>query len=568
MEIVVGTALGMLYVVDGESGFVRHHFPLQFHSIQASIAVADITGGFELEMIVCDMVGTVALVSIHGDILWDRQVSGALPYSASVADINGDGQLDVIVVTVDTTVITDSSKSSSTVVRSHIYALHGTTGEVIDGFPIALPNMMTISGPIIPFYDGDALIHMLKTQRTHYQSNETEETLQYTKPFQHSSFSEILLGPKGHGGSLAEKLLAIRDYRNAQNNISIDYEKEIKDTPYDFVAGRSDVKQYRQQQQQQQQEKEKKQLQDTKTNNSTAQSESPLPPYETEEEKEEEIIDRNFHLPVYFMATSFEGQIYIIQYQKPTYISTNNHNHKKKSSHVNFCTQIIDINSPMTSTPLLTDITGDGYFDLVVTTLQGEVLVYETDLIASAASTIDSWPRHRGQRYSVGEFAIEIVSEERDQWRHSGLSLGHRDGIEIAFEIYDLRCPLGQDTMKITQKNPCADRVYSLSVYRGSSALTPIIHKKLLTTTGRHTIRLPGITGPEVTALMFKLSTEHGLIAEDHIVVNVNTMFYAWMKYFLLFPVLIVSALALTRIPLYIKKHHTSLASSLSTRSR
>lgn len=54
-EILIGTSLGLLYLLDGETGFVRRYFPMQFHEIQAQIAVADVRGGSDLEIIVADM---------------------------------------------------------------------------------------------------------------------------------------------------------------------------------------------------------------------------------------------------------------------------------------------------------------------------------------------------------------------------------------------------------------------------------------------------------------------------------------------------------------------------------
>ncbi len=38
-EVIIGTDLGLLYVLDGETGFVRRYFPMQFHRIEAQIAV-------------------------------------------------------------------------------------------------------------------------------------------------------------------------------------------------------------------------------------------------------------------------------------------------------------------------------------------------------------------------------------------------------------------------------------------------------------------------------------------------------------------------------------------------
>ena len=99
-EIVVGSSLGLLYILDGESGFVRRYFPMQFHSIQAQVAVGDVLGGRDLEIIVADMGGTVAVINIEGDVLWDVQLSGKLPFTPTLGDVNGDGKMDIVVATV------------------------------------------------------------------------------------------------------------------------------------------------------------------------------------------------------------------------------------------------------------------------------------------------------------------------------------------------------------------------------------------------------------------------------------------------------------------------------------
>jgi hypothetical protein len=50
-EVLIGTSLGLLYMMDGETGFVKRYFPMQFHEIQSQIAVADVRGGPGLEII-------------------------------------------------------------------------------------------------------------------------------------------------------------------------------------------------------------------------------------------------------------------------------------------------------------------------------------------------------------------------------------------------------------------------------------------------------------------------------------------------------------------------------------
>lgn len=91
--MIIGTSLGLLYVLDGETGFVRRFFPMQFHEIQATVAVADVRGGSDLEIIVTDLAGNIAIIDLQGEVLWDRQLSGSLPHTPTVGDVDGDGEM-------------------------------------------------------------------------------------------------------------------------------------------------------------------------------------------------------------------------------------------------------------------------------------------------------------------------------------------------------------------------------------------------------------------------------------------------------------------------------------------
>ena len=65
LEVVIGTSLGLLYVLDGQTGFVWRYFPMQFHQIQCQVAVADLVGSANLELIVVDMGGHVVCVDME-----------------------------------------------------------------------------------------------------------------------------------------------------------------------------------------------------------------------------------------------------------------------------------------------------------------------------------------------------------------------------------------------------------------------------------------------------------------------------------------------------------------------
>lgn len=142
LEILIGTSMGLLYLLDGETGFVRRYFPLQFHEIQSQISVANVRGGSELEVLVGDMAGNVAVVSGEGEILWHRRLSGSLPYPITVGDVDGDGIVDLVVIAV-------TDKPFQHGYENHVWVLRGDTGEVIPGYPKALPRGSQASAPVM-----------------------------------------------------------------------------------------------------------------------------------------------------------------------------------------------------------------------------------------------------------------------------------------------------------------------------------------------------------------------------------------------------------------------------------
>lgn len=180
-EVIVGTSMGLLYVLDGETGFVRRHFPMQFGKIESQVAVADVTGDGALEIIVADMLGNVVLVTPEGETVWDAKLQSSyggsvyVSYTPSIGDVNADGQLDVVVVATEGEAEAEAEggadqEHDNRMVGNHsgrqsrrgkfktkkgpgggsvIWAFDGKTGVVLTGYPIALPPGADISAPIL-----------------------------------------------------------------------------------------------------------------------------------------------------------------------------------------------------------------------------------------------------------------------------------------------------------------------------------------------------------------------------------------------------------------------------------
>ena len=117
-EVVVGTSLGMVYVISKE-GQVRDGWPVVLSEVQAQVVAEDVNGDGRLELIVGDSKGNVVCLDSSGREVWHTQVVGFPSQAVSIADIDGDGILEVVFGTVS----------------GQLWALHGNNGSVLPRFP-------------------------------------------------------------------------------------------------------------------------------------------------------------------------------------------------------------------------------------------------------------------------------------------------------------------------------------------------------------------------------------------------------------------------------------------------
>ena len=487
-EIIIGTSLGLLYVLDGDSGFTRRFFPMQFHQIQAQVAVGDIAGGPHLEMIVGDLVGNLVCVNGDGDIVWDARLSGAIYHAATIGDVDGDGRLDVVV-------------SVAALEGYQIYALEGETGKLLPQFPISLPASAEVSGPIT-LVDVYSYLSRETTAKTSFTAGVPGGTVTYNKGHSYSVSSATYDDPyapkwtadtRGH-----EPAPAPSEDVNAKSNAIDENEQDVGGGERKLSAIRGSLKKG----------SEKGHLSEREYANEGISTEE-LKAFMTEKKlthRNDKSAQANGGL--HLLVPSFDGHLYILDGQHS-------------------CAERIDLGEHISSTPLVDDIDANGLMDIIIGTLHGTVHVLETQIPYHPLNAWTSFPKDRGNGFTHGQVGVSIPALEKKRLRYSDVKGGPI--IEITFDIWDKRTHFVTDSDRST---------YTIVFTKGTNKMEPIYIQEF-SQPGRYTVKIP-VAPPGEDSLVLGLYTDHGLYFEDHVDVAISTRFYVWMKYLALFPLIVL----------------------------
>ena len=115
VEIVVGSSVGFLYVLDGASGESKNGWPKQMAEIQAQVLAEDVDGDGFLEIVACDTKGSVACFDGRTGLeRWEVHLGASITSNPTLGDVDGDGRLELVVPTGSGAVVTLDASTGRT----------------------------------------------------------------------------------------------------------------------------------------------------------------------------------------------------------------------------------------------------------------------------------------------------------------------------------------------------------------------------------------------------------------------------------------------------------------------
>lgn len=127
LEVIVGTSMGFLYVLDAKTGDALDGWPIQMGDIQGHIAVADIDQDGKLEIVATDTRGSIAAFRGDATEVWELHIGSAFTAGVTFGDVDGDGQLEASFATMD----------------GKVYLVDAATGNIKPGWPFRTFGQIT-----------------------------------------------------------------------------------------------------------------------------------------------------------------------------------------------------------------------------------------------------------------------------------------------------------------------------------------------------------------------------------------------------------------------------------------
>lgn len=132
LEVVVGTVIGSVYVLKHDGLWNPKLGAINVDKIGTSVVAADVKGNGNVNLLIVDDGGNLVCFDKEGKEEWETRYSSTANHAPVLGDVDGDGILDVVLVTV----------------AGHVWAFSGQNGKILPNFPIKLGS--SVSGmPIL-----------------------------------------------------------------------------------------------------------------------------------------------------------------------------------------------------------------------------------------------------------------------------------------------------------------------------------------------------------------------------------------------------------------------------------